>query len=242
MKTIILFFVFSLSLYTQAQFTIQSGSTVITSGHVFTYNTIDYPASKLALTITNNSTETKQYLIKVEDLINTTGDVFQVCINVCYIDIEIGNTYPLRSDNVDVILTAGASTANNQIYLLNMDTGNGTFPMDHVFRIYEVDSEGNEIGTPFFFTYRYDPGAIISIEESFNHSTSVFPTYSHDLIYVQAQERVKSSVFDLQGRMLLSNSFQSDPTIDLSSFANQVYILVVENEKGEKFTQKVFKI
>jgi|JI9StandDraft_1071089.scaffolds.fasta_scaffold135655_2 hypothetical protein len=229
----LLFFVIKV----QAQFTITHNTETYSNGVILTTNSLTAPDNEIGFYLNNTSEEIIKYKIASTQLVNNNGSTMQVCIGVaCYPPgVTLGEVFP-PSSPVSV-----EPSENSYIHLISSNAGTGSFPVDFVFKIYLLDDNNVETGTPFYFTYRYDPNAI-SIADTFAQSTSVFPTYSSDFIHVQAQERVQSSVFDLQGRMLLSHSFQSNPIIDLSSLANQVYILVVENEKGEKFTQKVFKI
>lgn len=237
-NSFILIFVVFFATKTFAQFNVLRNGNIVSSGHVFNFSSNTFPASKLDLQLTNTSTTSKQYLIRVENLINTSGAMFQICINFCYMGIQVGNTYPDRNDGV-FVLNAGATSATDALYFLNVDNVGTVFPMDYIFKIYETDGNGAELGTPFLFTYRYNPS--VASVTSLKESTLVSPTFATDVVYVTTDVQIKTTLIDMQGRILQMNDATFNPTIHLNGIAPQTLILVCEDEQGNQFTQKIIK-
>lgn len=229
---------FTLNTFIYSQFDVKNSGNLISSGHVFNFTSNVYPSCKLNLQLTNTSSSNHEYLIKVENLINNDGSMFQICLNVCYSGIQIGDTYPNRNDGI-LSLNAGASTSTDGIYLMNVDNVGTIFPMDYVFKIYETDGFGGELGTPFYFTYRYDPNT--ASVSSLKEKTMVSPTLATDVVNVISDVKIKTTLMDMQGRLLQTNDAVINPVINVAELVPQTYLLICEDEQGNQFTQKIVK-
>jgi hypothetical protein len=137
-----------------AQFTVEDhDGNLIEDGDVVAYNSIVFEEASLEFFVNNTSTGEIRTRIEFVSATNADGSQMELCYGECYTGITIGENYPV---GFDVVIAAGDQTGlGNHMY--NADPGNGTDVLDYVFRFYEVDAGGNEIGTPLSMTYRYDP-------------------------------------------------------------------------------------
>lgn len=240
MKIVFSFILFLVGVSGFSQFTVQSEGNTITSGHIFNHISTSYPANQLSLSITNTSSETKQYLFRVENMTNANGAGFQICVMTCYYGIAIGNTYPLRTDLV-YSLAAGASSGANDIHLLNEDAGSGIYPLDYEFKLYETDNLGSVLGTPFYFTYRYDNA--MSVNNPFLQDVKIYPTVSHNVVNIVSEDKpVSYTLYDMYGRLLdKSTTFETKQVLNIESLSNYTYVLKIEDAYGNRATQKIIK-
>lgn len=58
----------------------------------------------------------------------------------------------------------------------------------------------------------------------------VYPNPVVDLIYIDFDDAIRSMIYDMQGRLVESSSGNR---LDVSSFTKGIYLLIVENERGE---------
>jgi hypothetical protein len=70
----------------------------------------------------------------------------------------------------------------------------------------------------------------------------MYPSLTSDYVHIQAENEVKISIFDLQGRRLIYQDFQTNPTLDVSALIPQTYVLVAEDREGRQSSQKIIKM
>ncbi|MCW8981748.1 T9SS type A sorting domain-containing protein [Altibacter sp.] len=220
-----------------AQFTMtDSDSNVITDGTVVAYGVTTFPEASLDFFMTNDST-TDDIFLKCEfvSATNADGSLMELCFGLCYTGLTIGAIYPPGSEVITI--APGATTpAGNHLY--NADSGNGTDQIDYVFKFYQVDAGGNEIGTPLTMTYRYDPA--LGVEDFNTVDVSINATYVSNEMIVTAAEEVQMTVYNLQGKVVLNQNISvGQQTVNVSSLRSQVYLVQFKNAQGATQTTKV---
>lgn len=238
MKTIFSTFLIFLSVQVFSQFTVLSGGNTVAPNTVFSYPDTN---GTLALQITNNSSTSKRFYVKVEELVNTFGTDFSICIEQCYWGFSVGSIFPPSVDP-PYVLAANQTSLAEHFHFQNMDNGFGDFPMDYKFSIYETDNNGVATGTPFYFTFRYNP-SMASSDIAFKN-LKIYPTVSQDLVTINDTEKtVKYSLYDIFGRQVVqSERLDHEHQVNISDLSAQTYILKVEDATGNFATQKIIKL
>lgn len=228
------FFVF---LSSHAQFTVETDTgTPINNGDVIAFGQVGDPA-KLNFHMINNSSSDIYMLVECVSMTNTDGSMMQFCITpTCYYEVSEGVSYPHDPYPPVPIATGGQS--NGGEHFMNFDTGNGTEVIDYVFKFYQVNSAGFEIGTPLTFTYRYDPS--LGTEAMEKIVVSVYPTTVEDMMTVNSDEALKMNVYNLLGSLVKSTELpRGENQINMSDLSSQVYLVRFENEMGAVQTKKI---
>jgi hypothetical protein len=236
--------IFTLSLFflglfiTQAQFTVATdeGDPII-DGSVFTYSETGEEDGKITFNITNTGSSTIEMKLEFVSMNNTDGTGTFLCL--------FGNCLPpggitpggVYSGPNNTVAAGATSTTDNHFY--NTNAGDGTnYPMEFVFRLFQVDGSGVEIGDSITFTYRYDPDAAI---EDFNQvSYQLFPNLSNDYVNLVIDETVSGKLINNTGQIVKQYRFNAGINkIDVRSFSQQLYYLVLTNKNGATSLAKI---
>jgi hypothetical protein len=171
---------------------------------------------------------------------NTNGQMMEVCFGPdCYGTTAVGDVFP-SSGSVN-ILTGGIDTS---CHLFNNDLGISTsVPVDYVFKIYQINNFGTQIGTPFIFTYRYD--ATLSnttiVGQSSKSVTLKSTTVSNNLDF-EVNLKSDFSIYDLSGKSVLTNDLDyGNQTVDVSNLTSGLYLINFVNENGDTSCVKFIK-
>ena len=98
----------------------------------------------------------------------------------------------------------------------------------------QVDSLGNAYGISFYYIPQTS-----SVNELISNEVKVFPiptTYNLNIEVDNADANYK--MYDLNGRLILQNAFNSNTKVDLSSLSKGTYLLNISTEKGNT-TKKI---
>lgn len=219
-----------------AQFTVEDqDGNLIEDGDVVAYNSTVYEEASLEFFVTNTSAiDEIRTRIEFVSAINADGSQMELCYGECYTGITIGENYPV---GFDIVIPVGGQTGlGNHLY--NADPGNGSNVLDYVFKFYEVDGGGNEIGTPITMTYRYDP--FLGVNDYNTLDVTIASTVVTSQIIATVFEPVTVTIYDLQGRLVLSQRIDvGQQAIDVSSLRSQLYIVQFENNEGASKTTKI---
>ncbi len=231
---IFLFFQFLFLVPQYSQFTVTHDTETYQSNVVLITSSLESPGNEIGFNVNNISGSLMKFKIATVELINNDGTTMQVCIGTnCYAPgVTVGEVFP--SGNPASIAVGGYS----YVHLVSTNSGIATGPVDFKFKIYQVNDLNQEIGTPFFFTYRYD--ATAGTNELKNNS-NVYPTLATDVVYVTSDVKLKTTLMDMQGRWLQTNDAVINPVINVAELAPQTYLLICEDEHGNQFTQKIVK-
>ena len=220
-----------------AQYTVEdSDGNMILDGGVVTYNQVTYPEGSLDFFVNNTSgSETIRMKIEFVSAVNADGSLMELCFGLCYTGIVIGESYPPNADYVE-ILPGEQTLPGNHMY--NADPGNGTDVLEYVFRFYQIDTGGNEIGEDLTMTYRYDP--LLSVADVNGLDVNVFSNSTSNEVTVEAQEELNLVIYDLQGRIVRNQKVNMGRSvINMSNLSSQMYVLHFENNRGISHTTKV---
>lgn len=221
-----------------AQFSLEkhSGEPLV-DGQTDTYGVYGYGAAELDFYVNNLST-TDQIFMKIEfvSAVNDDGSGVEVCFGLCYSNLVIGTSYPPGTEVVTI--EPGQNQGFPGDHIVNLSDGGGD-PIEYVFRWYQVDANGTEFGDDLSITYRYDPNLGLNDLEvdAFALSTNVT-----QYLPVQINEQVQMTLFDLQGRRISETSLASGMhQISVGHLSSQMYLAILENDKGQRTTIKFIK-
>ncbi|MFZ4106172.1 T9SS type A sorting domain-containing protein [Flavobacterium sp.] len=237
--SVIVILAFSISAV--AQFTVsKANGTPLTNGQILTFNSIVYAQSSLALKITNTAPNPINLKITCQSMTNTNGQMMEVCFGPdCYGTTAVGDVFP-SSGSVN-IPTGGVDSS---CHLYNSDQGISTsVPLDYVFKIYQVDDLGAQIGTPFIFTYRYDATLSNTIVVGQNSKSVIIKsTTVNNNLDLEVNSKSDFSIYDLSGRLVLENNLDyGTQTIDVSNLTFGLYLINFVNENGDTSSVKFIK-
>lgn len=240
MKKIVLFVgIFLCLLPLQAQFTVETTSgTPILDGDVVTFGQVGEP-SKLYYYINNTSTNTINMRVEFVSALNADGSKMQFCIEpTCYYHITVGESYPQEQPNGMSVTIAPGGQSNYGDHFMNSELGNGTDPVEYVFKFYQISDFGLPTGTPLTFTYRYDP--LLGTQEMNKLDIAMYPTISEDFVTVETGENLNMTIYDLRGRLVKRATLSGgENQVGLSSLSAQMYLVRFENELGQSQTSKL---
>ncbi|MGE8555995.1 MAG: T9SS type A sorting domain-containing protein [Chryseobacterium jejuense] len=216
----------------------------INNGQIITYNTTNEHPANLHYKIKNTSSSPINFRIKVSDIKNADGSSFQFCyLNICLPFISSGAVYPPNSK--PAITIPGNSELSAGYTMWNSDTGTGNFPIDYELKYYMVDDFNNEFGTPVTFTYRYDPNAVLKVEDvkaGTKPFAEISSTVVKDNIHVTSKENVSYIVYNMEGRSVLEGKLKKErDQIGSATLSPGAYMILFKNDKGKTIAKKIIK-
>ena len=207
----------------------------ITDGIVFETNSLEEEFAEWQFYVTNNGAETINMRIEFVSAVNGNGNGFQLCFGQCYIDLVIGQTVP---PTPGFIAIASGETTGEGNHFLNTNTGDGSSIQDYVFRFYETDDDGTDIGNPISITYRYNP--LLGTEDFNELNVNISSTIIETEMIVNTVEELDMVVYDLQGRLVINQKLNiGQQNIDMSALSTQLYIVKFNNLDGASKTMKI---
>ncbi|WP_338377639.1 T9SS type A sorting domain-containing protein [uncultured Flavobacterium sp.] len=226
---------------TFAQFSVtKTDGTPILNGDMITYTVATDPQSSLGFHVINNTSSPLLTKILFVSATNYNGTNFQLCYGTeCIDNIVVGQSYP----NPAFEIPANGQNGNYD-HFLNTNTGDGVnYPMDFLFKFYAVDATGAEIGTPIFFTYRYNPSlATTNFTNLSEMGVELNNTVVENNLELTTVKNITIDLFDLNGKKVYSQLVNSgNQNIDLSSLASNIYFLNITNEENQKESIKIIK-
>ena len=244
-KIIVLFSLFFIA-GLQAQMVVKkTDGTVITDGQVFTVTSTVYAQAVLGFYIQNTSTtDNIRVKIKCESITNADGTNMQLCFGgVCLSSITAGNSYP---SGQPVIVAPGATTINAFDDFYNQNPGDGThYPMDYVFKFYQMDTSNAIIGTPVTITYRFNPTlntAGFNFNSLSNMGISLQSNSTASTLEIEAHQTTAIEIYEVTGKVVERKTLGSGlNTIEVSSLHSGMYLLRFSNASGQRATVKFIK-
>lgn len=220
-----------------AQYTVEDhDGNLLTDGDIISFNTIAPDAGAIYDFYVNNTSTTDNIRMKIEfvSALNADGTMMELCFGLCYTGITIGQSYPPNADYVEIMPGAQTPPGN---HMANADPGNGTDVLDYLFRFYQIDTAGNEIGDPLSVTYRYDP--LLSVNEN-SLSVNIFATSITDELNVTVDEELNLTIYNLQGKIVKSQKLNiGQQSINMSDLSSQMYVAHFDNGRGLSQTTKI---
>jgi hypothetical protein len=243
MKKISLLFTFLFfTTFTFAQFTVTDYDNVpILDGDIRGFNSVIPSEATLYFWINNESADEDIYIkIKLESILNSDGSSFQFCFaTLCIESVEEGQTYPASPPPNDFITIPAGGTNPQFDKFQNENEGDGTnYPIDYVWKFFQVDGNGDEIGESITFTYRYDPNLSVSDFEN-SMGVSLQNTLATDMLTVSSINPLNYKIFNINGQLMNSSHIGSGiNNINVSGLNYGVYFIKFANEMGNTTTMK----
>jgi hypothetical protein len=241
MKKIVLLLAFLSFGVSQAQMTVSINGVLVADNQVMSYNTTAYPQASLDFKVNNNSSSPINVRIECLETLNSDGSGMELCFgNVCLSSVHHGTSYPSAPVT---IAPNSMDTGVNHFYNTNLGDGQN-YPMDFVFRFYQVDGVGQEVGNAITLTYRYT--STLGLENYSNAlsniGVSLKSTTIHDQIEVNTTTAVQMEMYDLNGKTVAQKSLSAgNQFIDVSNLSAGTYILNFNTNAGQKATAKIIK-
>ena len=233
----ILFFLMSLmTAVTFAQFSVEThDGDPILDGSTWTFNVYGLGIAELPFWV-NNESATEEIYMKIEfvSAVNGDGSGVQLCFGLCYLDLVFGASYPPGTEVVTI--QPGENQGFPGDHIANFVDGGGN-PIEYVFRYYQIDANGDQVGDDLTMTYRYDPNLGIGDNAP---AVALLQNLVTTQLKLRTQEHMQLSLYDLQGKKVGQYSLsEGDQSVDLTHLSAAMYMAVMQNEAGQ---QKSFKI
>lgn len=244
MKKIILGISMLFAIGIQAQLSVlKYDGTPIVNGQVISYNTTTYSISSLGFNISNSSNAAISVKIRCESITNADGTGMELCFgNDCFSSVAAGSNYPPGNGVVTVPAnsTIGAGLG---YHFWNSNTGNGVnYPIQYVFKFYQRDSSGNEVGNAITFTYRYGPNLLVDSFTAENLGILIKSNSVSSILELETPQAVAMRIYDLNGKLVQSQNLLSGTnSIPVSELTTSVYIIDFTSTEGKKYTTKFVK-
>ena len=230
---------FLVSLGMNAQFTMEGydGSPII-DGQVLLFGGYlpDDQSASYGIYVNNPST-TDAIRMKAEfvSAVNADGSLFEICFGLCYTGVAVGQIFPPNANFVEVLPGEQSLEGN---HLANADPGDGVNPVEYVFRFFQIDENGDEIGEDLSMTYKYDP--FLGLNDVNQLNVAVFSNSRSKVVTVQTVEELTMKVYNLQGRLIKTERLNvGRQDINMSELSSQMYVLYFENNRGVSQVEKV---
>ena len=244
MKRIILLFTLFAITGLQAQMVVKKADgTVINDGQIFTFSSTVYAQAVLGFYVQNTSTtDNIRVKIRCESITNADGSNMQLCFgNVCLSAITAGNSYP---SGQPVIIAPGATTINAYDDFYNQNPGDGTnYPMDYVFKFYQMDTSNAIIGNSVTITYRFNPTLNTTEFNAIGAMGIVLKSnVTSSALEIETQQASTVALYDVTGKAVGQRALASGlNTVDVSGLESGLYLLNFNNALGQRATMKFIK-
>lgn len=237
MKKKLLLLTLLLAVFTMnAQYSIvDQNDSPIVDGMVFETNSLEYDLAELQFYVTNEGQDPINMRIEFVSAVNANGTGFQLCFGQCYIDLVVGQTVPPTPNYIEI--GAGDTTGEGN-HFYNSFPGNGVDVQEYVFRFYETDGDGNDIGNSLFITYIYNP--TLGTEDFNALDVNVTSTVIQNDMMVNTAEDLQMEVYDLKGRLVKKEIVSAgQQLVNMTDLSSQLYIVKFNNEEGASKTVKI---
>lgn len=239
--TSIVVLAFSFSAF--AQFTVsRTDGTPVNNGQTLTFNSIVYAQSSLALKINNTSMGAINVRMMCQSITNTDGQLMEVCFGPdCYATTSVNQIFPAINVSPVNIAIGGVDASS---HFFNNDIGiSTTTPVDYVFKIYQVNGLGAQIGTPFIFTYRYDATLSNNTVVGLNtKGVTVKSTVVENNLDFEVNSKSEFTIYDLNGKLLLANKLETGAqSVDVSNLSSGLYLIKFADPIGDTSSLKFIK-
>lgn len=243
MKKLSLLFTFLfVTTFTNAQFTVTDYDGVqILDGDIRGFNSTLASDATLYFWINNQSPDDDIFIkIKLESITNSDGSAFQFCFGtLCIFDVEEGQTYP-TSGFPETIPAGGTNPQFDKFQ--NENEGNGSdYPIDYVWKFFQVDGDGNEIGESITFTYRFDPNLSV-LDFDNNLGVTLQSTVVNEFIDVESVNPVNFEIFSVNGALIKKGQVDSGiNSISIPNFKTGLYFIRFSDNNSKSTFKFVVK-
>ncbi|QOW08982.1 T9SS type A sorting domain-containing protein [Kaistella flava (ex Peng et al. 2021)] len=237
MKKLVLLSAFLTCSFALSQMAVKKlDGTIMNDGEVYKYSTYDTNNDMLNFTVANTSpTQSIKVKVLCEALTNTTGEDFEFCFGGnCMPFVMLGMNYPPNGYTID----ANSNTGDFDHFWNKKESDQ---PMSFLFKFYQVDALGNEIGAPVRITYLYDKHLAVS-NTSAKSEIVLKNTVVTDFIELDSKNNGTISIFDFTGKLVLNQEVKAgNNKISAQKLAAGVYIVNIVSSNGKISTTKIIK-
>lgn len=224
----------------QAQITVAKlDGTPILNNDVINFNSISDPQASLDFHVFNNSSANIKVKIECVSLTNADGTGMELCFgNVCLSSVSAGESYPNNP------VTIAPNSSNGLFdHFYNTNAGNGQYPADYVFRFYQIDALGNEIGNSITLTYRYTSTLSTTNFNSLNSiGVSIESNFIEKELEITTVNNIEMNLYNMNGKEIRKQTLNSgNHTVDASSLSSGTYIINFKTDEGQIRTSKFIK-
>jgi len=206
-----------------------------TEGMVAEFGSTEYEEAELQFYVTNNGSNPINMRIEFVSAENGNGNGFQLCFGQCYIDLVIGQTVPPTPGFIPI---ASGETTGEGNHFYNGYEGDGVSIQDYVFRFYETNDAGADIGNSLTFTYRYNP--LLGTEDFKELNAVILSTVIDNEMTINTDEELNVSVYNLLGQKVKEQNIAiGRQVIDMSDLSSQIYLVQLNNNFGNSKTTKI---
>ncbi|MDX1461743.1 MAG: T9SS type A sorting domain-containing protein [Marinirhabdus sp.] len=187
----------------------------------------------------NNTNPTDPINVKIEfvSATNADGSNLEICFFDCFTGVTVGGEYP-DPPVTGVTIQPGQNQGSDGDHFKQIDDGSGDV-LSYVFRFFQVDENGDEIGEDLTFTFDYDPD-FLSVGENNSVNASVVSTMVTNNVEVTSNEPLTFTMYDIQGRIVNQTSLEAGVSrVSVADLAAQTYLVVLSNNRGASQTTKV---
>jgi hypothetical protein len=128
---------------------------VFADNETIDFSTVVYETATLNFKVRNTSSKTIAMRIEVESMSGTDGSLMELCFGECYYGVTTGSSYPSNPSSPSVNIEPGQTQVSSGDHFFNSDPGDGTTPVEYIFKFYLADETGNQNGTEFRIKYIY---------------------------------------------------------------------------------------
>lgn len=238
MRPLITLFMSLFTAVTFAQFSVETheGDPIL-DGSTWTFNVYGLGIAELPFWVYNESTTDEIYMkIEFVSAVNGDGSGVQLCFGLCYVDLVFGASYPPGTEVVTI--QPGENQGFPGDHIANFVDGGGN-PIEYVFRYYQIDANGDQVGEDLTMTYRYDP--TLGVGEN-APAVALLQNLVTTQLKLRTQERMQLSLYDLQGKKVGQyNLSEGEQSVDLTHLSASMYMAVMQNDAGHQKTFKIVK-
>jgi|GEM_PF-1314057 len=237
---------FAIIAVAQSNFHVTSNFGDIEEGTVLEFNTTDKPESSVNFTIHNNAEFPINMRLKVVSIENSDGDPFEACLGgMCYYKIVEGATYPYPSEPGFETIGPGEANSGGEGDQANhvWNSEEGIDPDEPVvveFAFQRVDDSGSVVLEELNFTYTYAPElSVDGFDKHFGvqiQNTSI----NNGELNINAETPATMEIYNLLGQQVKTSKLTAGMnTLDIADLSAQIYLVRIQNGKGELKTQKI---
>ena len=223
---------------------IDQGRTPYTDYQIFETHSLDLTlgSTTFDFRIKNTSDSPIKVRIKVESLINTTGDG-ELCVNgLCSHPIYQGDIYPLNADYLEIQpgeLQPYANGSKWGNYSAGIDPSK---PADYVLKFYQINNAGSEIGTPLHVICRYtaESSAVDNLGQT--SDVSIYPNPADDVLTIDnsAAQVTGIKIYDMTGKLVKQSDISNyTQAIDISDLNPGIFLVSLSGDKKIISQQKL---
>lgn|SRR5699024_2870141 len=231
----------------QEDFSITSNLGDIEDGKVFEFNIAGEDDSSVNYMITNESENDIYMRLMVVSMSNTDGTQFEACLGgYCYYQIAEGAAYPFPDDPAAYETigsgesnSGGTGDAANHVKNNKPEGENPEEPIVVEFEFQQVEETGSIVLDKVAFTYIYTPD--LSVDKHENFGVQILNTVvKNGELNIKTQEPAQVEIYNLLGQKFNTTKLTSGVnTVDVSNLSTQIYLVRIQNTKGEIKTQKI---